>query len=108
MIDGARACLTCTVTVFRQMLSRSRNLRTSIRRLHSQASFSGSNYGYRTVLVSSSGILVGAALWYSQRDKNTIHSDATIPKPQVPLKSSDITLVQESDTLQSLVWGSNR
>jgi hypothetical protein len=81
----------------------------SVRRLHRVA---GGSYQRltpgRTALLASSAVLA-SALWYSQ---HPVHNDASLafsPEKKSPEWSPDgISFHNKSDTLHTLVWGSNR
>ncbi|KAJ6547379.1 RCC1 BLIP-II [Mycena capillaripes] len=83
----------------------------SVRRLHRAAGGGQYNklYPGRAGLLASSAVLA-SALWYSQQ--RTVHNDA--PLPFTPQKNTPewsqagVSPQNKSDTLNALVWGSNR
>ncbi|KIY68636.1 RCC1/BLIP-II protein [Cylindrobasidium torrendii FP15055 ss-10] len=84
-----------------------RLVRAGIRGIHSQALPTRNRAGLSTLGLAGSAFLAGSTLWALHREENIIHSDAAA---QLPVQSSisAVSEVRNSDTLQTLVWGSNR
>lgn len=80
----------------------------SARRLYSQVlSSAGRNRG---VLVASAAAVTAATFWYST--DGVIHNDAPVfqnaPTEKVPVQQPSVSFANGDETLNTLVWGSNK